>query len=1118
MYNSGFVHLHIHTEYSLLDGFGKSEQYVSRAKELGFKYLAITDHGSVDGVIKFQQACEKGSIESVLGCEAYIVPDAKVKVKGEKRGHITLLVKNETGWKNLLKLLTYANMEGFYYKSRIDYESLLNHLEGLVILTGCAASFLNLKGGIEYFKKLVDRVKNNIYLEVMPHDITLQHKINQICLDLHYEYGIPLVAANDCHYIYEDEWKVQEVLLAIQRKAKWDDPKRWKFDFKGLHLRSVDEMIDVFNEQNIFKKSEYYRALKNSIEVAKKCCGFRIKKQDINLPEVPGYKGMNPDSILEELCIKETENIFGDSRLRKEYNDRFEEEFSLIKRKNFSKYFLIVHELVDWCKKNNITVGPGRGSVGGCLLANLLGITSVDPIKFDLLFSRFISEARIDYPDIDIDFADSKRHLVRNHLEEMYGKDNIAGVSTFSRMKGRAVIRDIGRVFDLPAKEVGKFAKVIGDDLLEALNQTDEGREFKRKYPEQVELALKLEGQCRGAGQHAAAVIISADSLTEGDKCCLVNRNKTKVVNWDLDDCEYMGLMKLDVLGLNTLSILSETKRLIKENYGVDIDFNSIPLNDQKVLDEFSAGNNVGCFQFNSYGMTKLCKELGIDDFETLVVANALYRPGTLRSGLTEDFVERKKGKKWKSIHPKIDEYTKSTYGIVVYQEQVMRLVVELAGMSWVEADKIRKVIGKSKGAKELHKFKEAFVSGCVKNKTLSKGKASKLWGDLEAFGGYSFNRSHSVAYTLLGVWGQYLKVYYPTEFICASLSYGQEDKKNQLTKEAYRLGLSLVLPKVGVSDPKKWVVKDKKLYVPFIEIKGIGDKTAVKASELKPRKRRGFRGFFGIKKEIPKTKLEAMLDEIGAFDLTAPIPEGAAKYFSFQISTDPRVVYPILCRITNDIITPEDLEDLLSAKMVPQGMIKKKRFSDVSLLKCEKCDLRQEATFPVMPSKGLYNIAITGEGPGYNEDLEGKGFVGNAGEDVLWPELGKYGLKRRLFHVTNIEKCFPSQTKTPKKIHIKACSHWFEDELRQIDCRLVLAFGNTCVKYFLEQDSGISDLNGKTQWNEKAGVWICWCMHPASVLYNPGNRVDFEAGIKNFVETLRRFGITRSENRRKRL
>jgi len=572
MNNQNFYHLHLHNEFSYLDGYGSARQHISKIKELGMEYAAITNHGNVDGCLEWQQECDKQNVKPILGCEAYIVPDANIKKQGEKRGHIIILVRNQIGWITLCKLLTKANLDGFYNKPRIGFNELLNsNLSGFVILTACIASFINLPGGIDVLTELWDRMKGRLFLEIMPHDFKDQYILNEKLLDLHNQLGIPLVTTNDCHYIEEDDWETQEILLAIQRHAKWDDPKRFKFSLRGLYLRSTREMQLAFRK-HCFTTTQINEAMQNTTKIAKMCYNFRIPKQEISLPSP--YEGGGDNKKLEELCIKGLNEL----KLNdiKKYRDRYYQEFGLIKKKNFSKYFLIFYDIIQWCHKNNIAVGPGRGSVGGSLIAYLIGITKIDPIKFHLLFSRFITEDRIDWPDIDVDFEKRHREKVREYIVNKYGQNYTCGISTDMKLKSRAALQAVARVFETSEneitlrKDVRAFSKAIWqkDDekaLQSTIDDTDEGRWFAKKYPKIIKFALKMENQIRGSGQHAAALVVSDEDLTQGTKCVLIRRNKRIVCNWNMENSEYVGLMKLDILGLSTLSVLEEAKRLVNE-------------------------------------------------------------------------------------------------------------------------------------------------------------------------------------------------------------------------------------------------------------------------------------------------------------------------------------------------------------------------------------------------------------------------------------------------------------------------------------------------------------------------------------------------------------------------
>ncbi|MBU0847513.1 DNA polymerase III subunit alpha [Patescibacteria group bacterium] len=1468
-----FCHLHVHTENSLLDGYGSAVQYLAKAKELEFRYLACTDHGNQDGLIKFQKEAEKQGIKPILGCELYVVPDASSKKTGEFRHHITVLIKDDTGWQNLCKILTEANLHGFYYKPRTDFDTLKKYSKGLVFLSGCTASVMGTKIGYEFFSELRDLHPGDCYCEVMPHLFEDQAYINKICKNS----GFDLVATNDVHYVNEDDADVHEVLLAIQTKVKRKDKNRFRFETKGLFLRSIQQMKEAFQVQGVLTKLEYLIAMRNTIEIAEKCSNFKIKRQDIFLPSIL-MKDEPEDEFLEKLCREGYNRIFtslADLEDDPTYHSRFLEEFQMIKKKKFIGYFLVVWEITEWCKKNDIMIGP-RGSVGGSLIAYLIGITSVDPIKYNLLFSRFIAEDRIDYPDIDVDFERVKRPLVRGHLEEMYGKNNIASVSTFMDMKGRAAIRDVARVFNIPYSEVDEFAKTIEDDengenSIETASRTPEGQTFSRKYLNALKIAVRLEGQCRGVGQHAAALIVSADDLTQGTRCNLSTRSGQEVVNWDKDDAEYVGLMKLDVLGLSELSILNETRKLVEENHGKKIIFEKIELDNPQVFEMLSEGQTVGVFQFNTWTTTKLCKEIGIDNFGLMSDVIALVRPGPANSGMTADFTKRKHGGKWRKKHRIYEHITKDTYGIIIYQEQVMQVINQVAGLSYSTADAIRKIIAKKRDVKEFEKYRQMFIDGCKKEETLSEKEAAEFWTALEKHASYGFNRSHSVAYAMIAYWCAFCKLYFPAEFLCANLSYGTDGKKDDLVKEARRLGLSIVLPKVGISDAHLWVVKDNNLYVPFIEIKGVGPKVAedllkyhppepkavvVQQKKEKPKQL----GFFDIEEvEEPKTvlkeqkerKIDKILKAIGAIGNEPE--QDLSKYFSFDVATDKHGEFPNLLSCLGFNFSPKDLDPILSLD-VNQGFIRGKihtttKFQNPELLYCQECDLVKQCKHPVLPSPGRYNLAIVGEAPGCisgdslidvafrdkskfpngieikdlvgqkdfyvysfdvdnckmvvdkvrkvwstgikkvwkvtykwwkytkgedkeslinslkvtknhrfllkkptpskhdpfkgindgkrnymsldfglgighslqpfyrmsfdgrsfvrsadseyekesrvlakfksgeetienyqvhhvdkntsndtwdnlelltvqehsslhskgdnnsmknpevkakhlgivksaayrsnmskimtevrknpfdrqkrldnvekyheeksqrskeffcdpfhyygyllarvnsekfpnddiewaegkfknkfpnmefppidnhkiisveyvgeeevydietekyhnfaangvfvhnsHEDEEGQGFVGRSGQ-LLWKELDKYGLIRRFFHMTNCVKCYPKDIRTPGDRHLNACAKWLNEEIIRADIRLALVFGNTGLKYFKNEDGGITKYNGKAEWLEAYSMWVVWCIHPSAVLRSPNNKNDFQKGIASFAEKINILG-----------
>jgi len=1239
MRNNQWCHLHLHTQYSVLDGYGSAEQYAERAKEIGFTHMAITDHGNVDGAIQFQKACEANDITPIIGCEAYIVPDMSNRSK-EKRYHISLFAMNSNGWQNILKMLTVANMQGFYYRPRIDPELLLEHCDGVLVSTACCYGYLRMPNGADLIKALNEVTE--VVLEVMPVDMKEQREVNRWCLDLSESTGIPIIATNDCHYILKDQSKLQETLLAVQRKVKWNDPNRWKFDIDDLYLKTADEMVPGLVKQGV-ERGLAEQVLRNTMLIAEKC-SFRIEQVPVTLPDIhiPGYEELPEDDQLTHVTLdglnrlSEVHSYIDDDI--DSYYDRVEDELYHIINLGFSRYFLIVWELIDWCKKNNILTGPGRGSVGGSLVAYCLGITAVDPIKYGLVFTRFISPARIDLPDIDMDFEDRHRGKIRKHLEYKYGKYNVIGLSTFAKMNGRSCLRDVARVFDVPLVDVGAAAKSIvvrsvGDfrssfTITDAFDTFEDGKKFKKKYPEVTRISIAMEGQIRGTGKHAAAMCVSANDVRSGVHNSLSYRSKELLANWGKEDAEYMGLMKLDVLGLNALTVLAESISLVKDRHGIEVDLETIPLDDEKVYSEFSRGNTVGVFQFAGQGAIKLCREIGVENFDELVAVNALNRPGPLRSGMTTDYTNIKHGKKKKpNLHPIMNRITENTQGMVIYQEQIMFIISELAGLPWRTADVVRKVISKGKGEEQFMKFKDMFVEGCVNKGTISRKEAEKAFKSYKHAGSYMFNKSHAVEYSLIAYWEAWFKTHYPVEYMVGILSYGptHKDKKHIHVNEAKRLGVKLALPNINKSMAKLWTADEEgNLRIPLCEIKGIGPAAAnVIVSERKKNGDYTSKNNFEsrVEKRRCNKRVKELLDKVGVWEedsdalLDDKRLEELSLYFDFDLSNDPMFryrkavkkisehvdlvklkgvstkqvkeksfyfgyiasikygykekvgqnkkddaglggVYAYFEDSTNSTMltfNPElyknrkdEIEhcaerwalvranspfgtdslycneiwfadDILSGKLDDSGIALADEYdyskSDlvvdgVALSDCQACQFRQECKAPVYPTYGDVNAMIIGEAPGKDEDRVGKGFVGGSGNLLFDKNLHKIGVRREHCHITNVNKCWPSKSRTPKKTQVNKCRKWLDREIEIVKPFVILALGNTCMKYFLGEDSGIMAKNASTEWNDRYNCWICWGIHPASVLRSPENRTMFKQALDNFAHVFSTIGF----------
>lgn len=859
-----FCHLHLHTEYSMLDGYGKAKEYAQKAKELGYKYLAITDHGNIDGFIDFQKNCLENDITPIFGCEVYIVENMSSK---QSRKHITFWIKNNVGFKNLCSLLSIANLDNFYRKPIITFDNLRKHYKGLVIGTACLNSFINLPNGEEFFRELKNLVKEDLYLELMLNTLPEQKQHNDKIFKLAKETKTKIIFTHDCHYVNKSEAIYQEIMLAIQRKAKWNDPNRWRFDLDSLYLLSKKEVKDLLlaNELNL-------SYAENTFEVVEKCKNFKIKKREIILPKLRNVK--DEAKFLKHLCEDKFNTI---PEWNWSYLERFEYEYDLIIRKKFERYILIVWDLCRWARDNDILIGPGRGSVGGSLIAYLLGITSIDPIKHNLLFERFIAQDRIDYPDIDLDFDKEKIHLIRKHLEDIYGVENIASVSNFNTFKARGSVQDIARVFNVNYLEVNEFTKTFVNDpslseeeILELSLKSHEGQIFNQEYPDIIEHAKHITGRIRNYSQHAAAIVISTKPFDKAGRCNLI-RGKNTRINWDKNDAEHVGYIKLDILSLRLLSVISSTLSQIKANYNKYINLNNINFNDSNVLRRIDSNHNEGVFQLDTYSMKELINEMTIDSFDTITHLVALVRPGPKNSGMTEKYIERQRTNRWKKMHPVYEKLTEDTFGLLLFQEQIMAVINEVAGLPYSTADKIRKIISKKRDKGKFREYEKLFKRGCRKVNIFSKQQANEFWDGLLSWAQYGFNKSHSVGYATTSYWCAYLKYYYPAEFISASLTFGADSKKQNLLNESFENQVIMVTPKVGISHATKWIAKNNKLFVPFSEVKGLGKKKALLAAENPNKeKQNGLLKFVTMKnvKVEHSGALGNLLRKIKAYDL----------------------------------------------------------------------------------------------------------------------------------------------------------------------------------------------------------------------------------------------------------
>ena len=852
-----FTHLHVHSYYSLMDGLNSPAELVKAAKDAGQTALAITDHGTLSSHREMQIACKDQGIKPILGVEAYISPtdrfdrSSKTDKSIQAYNHIILLAKNKKGLENINILQELAWNEGFYHKPRIDREVLKEYAEGIIVLSGCLNGLISKaieKGEFSEAKLILKDFQktfgDDFYIEVQSHN---PEEINSKLLELADELKIKAVATGDAHFAKEEDRVLEEAMLILSTSPKMDKDadfdmsrqikdvndrlnylypdRRISFQNYNLFIQTREEIQADFNKSNITRTDIY----DNTMEIADKVTEYDFY-QGLDLLPVPKT---DADERLRELSEKGLEGLQKASDPA--YRERLEEELSVIASKNFASYFLVVADMINWAKDNNIKVGPGRGSAAGSLVCYALGITDVDPIKYDLLFFRFINPERNDFPDIDTDFEDRRRKEVKDYLKKRF--KHVASISTYTYFKDKGVVRDAARVFMVPLQEVNRAMKSI--DTFEDFIESPNTKEFRQRYPEVVWLAERLRGRIRSVGVHAAGVVVAKDDIrkfapveSREDAQDKVS-GRIPVVAYDMDTVADIGLIKLDALGLKTLSVISDTLDSIKKRHKQDINLSGLTMDDPKVYQMLSEGYTKGVFQAEATPYTNLLMKMGVDKFEDLAASNALVRPGAMNT-VGAAYINRKHGREAVGYtHTILKPFTENTYGVIIYQEQVMQACVHLGGMSWSEADKVRKIIGKKKDAKEFDQFKDQFIDGASKH--IDKKKAEELWHDFEAHAGYSFNRSHAVAYSMLSYYTAWLKTYYPLEFMFSILkNENDKDARTEYLIEAKRLGLSIKLPHVNESDVY-FSLQGDSIRFGLAEVKFISDSIANKIIERRP-------------------------------------------------------------------------------------------------------------------------------------------------------------------------------------------------------------------------------------------------------------------------------------------
>ncbi len=856
---SNFVHLHTHSQYSLLDGACRLDSVIQLAKEYKMPALAITDHGNMFGAIEFYKKATKAGVKPIIGIEAYVAAgsrhDKKPSTVYPNGGfHMILLAKNLTGYKNLIKLSSAGYLEGFYHRPRMDREILKQHSEGLIATSACLMGEVNwhLQRGdtdsavaaARFYKEMFG--EENFYLEIQNHGLEQEKQVLPKILAVAKETGIPLVATNDCHYLRQQDWQAHDALLCIQTDKKVDDADRMRYNSDQIYFKSPDEMMQTFGD---FKD-----ALENTIRIAE-ACNLELELGQLKLPVFPIPRPhVDPDQYLRFLCDEGIKARY--SRITEEIKKRLDYELGVIKQMGYAGYFLIVRDFCDYARQQKIPVGPGRGSAAGSIVSYALKITNVDPIRFNLLFERFLNPERISMPDIDIDFADRGRDKIIKYVIDKYGAENVTQIITFGTMAARGVVRDVGRVLGLAYADVDKIAKLIPstpdmtlEKAIETVPELKQMGESDKRIERLLEYSKTLEGLARHCSTHAAGVVIAPSALTNYVPLFKGSRDEI-TTQYDMKMVEEIGLLKMDFLGLRTLTVLDDAERMIRENYpDVKLDLDNLPLDDPKVFEIFARGETVGIFQFESNGMRDYLRKLKPETFVDLAVMNALYRPGPLdakveiRPGvdgnMIDIYIERKRGSlEVKFLHPKLEKITGETYGVIVFQEQVLQIANQLAGYSLGQADLLRKAMGK-KDAQLMATQKQEFLDGAASHKIDPK-IAAEIFDQIETFARYGFNKAHSTCYALIAYQTGWLKRYYPHEFMAALMTSEINDTERiyTLLEEARRLGIKVEPPDVNESRSDFTVVENSVRFG-LQAVKNVGGDAALSIQEARARQGR---------------------------------------------------------------------------------------------------------------------------------------------------------------------------------------------------------------------------------------------------------------------------------------
>jgi DNA polymerase-3 subunit alpha len=1114
--------LAVRSDFSIGKSLLQVDHIVSKAKELGYESVALVDEMSLHAMVDFSQRAKKAGIKPIIGCAVRVVDDPTYrkppKASGEKekpnRGYtLKVYAKDERGVAGLIKLLSKANSpDYFYYVSRVGLEDVLK-LEGVVVTTG---DFFNLFHHPEAFDialRLNMTFRDDFLVELVPINTPLFDTLNAEALKAARVHEVQTIVNYPTLYRENTDADSLDVLGAVTSNTKMDvsyRPIQHVRDFGFAEPKHVIERLKaaatrVKRFYGVHEPHLWLAGLTNVEKLAAKC-GYEFKKHPVSLPAM----AENEFVTLGRKCIEGWKRRFTypvlgylpPVSLMPEYKTRLQYELGVLKKMGFAGYFLLVEDLVMWAKANDIIVGPGRGSVGGSLVAYLLGITDVDPIRFNLLFERFINPERLDLPDADLDFMSSKRHLVIEYLTGKYGADRVAGISNFSTLASASALRDTGRVWGLSNLDLAATKLVPKEHgnsftLTEAAKAVADLEKFRDTHPEVWGHALKLEGAMRSFGQHAAGVVVAGEPLI--NRAVVETRGESPVVNWDKRVVEDWGLVKMDILGLSTLDVLEIAKTYIGERHGKKIDYLDLPLEEPDIMAAFGKGDTTGVFQFDSGGMKALLRNLamgGLLTFEDVTAATALYRPGPMDSGLMDDFIQIKQGAK--SVyydHPNMEAALKDTYGVIVYQEQVMQVAVDLAGFTRAEADHLRKAMGK-KDKDKMAEMRQKWVDGCLAKSGMDEIPAGKLFDKIEAFAGYGFNRSHAVEYSLISYWTMWVRVRYPAEYFAACMSIVKEEKLPSLVEEAREFGIEVLPPDINLSRERFTIPDDNHLLAPFSAVKGISENTALRIVELRRQNGGTFKDmdeFLNIteaKGSKVNSKVRDGLDKVGAL---VPLQPGAkpARHPDRRREQTELMGGLIIDSVKADRTT--DLkETFLRAKVI--SLVQEYK-------NCEGCDLAGQP-HPTVRAKHTVKFMVVSDCPSWQEEKADKMLEGDAA-DFIKEAIKQAGLNPAEGYYTSLVKAKKSD-KFLSNAQINGCKGFLQRELELIKPAVIVALGSASIKHFVPGiKGGTAELAGKVIFDKTLDASIVCGINAQQILFDTSKAEILAAVFEKVADCL---------------